>query len=99
MDNTVSVVKESVLMEQLKRVEKAEEEEAKESKRALFGLILAFSILFLFHFGPTLPGLRPTSQSVLGIFLWFITCMVTDALPKAVVGLVSPLLLVVVAGI
>ncbi len=100
MDSTDgAAVKETTLEEKMKSIEKAEEEEAIKSKKSLAGLIFAFSVLFVLHFGPTLPGLRPTSQSVLGIFLWFIICMVTDALPKAVVGLVSPLLLVVVAKI
>jgi len=94
-----AVLKETTLEEKMKSIEKAEEAEVSKSKKSLAGLIFAFSVLFILHLGPTLPGLRPTSQSVLGIFLWFIICMVTDALPKAVVGLVAPLLLVVVAGI
>jgi len=83
----------------MKEIEKAEEEEVTRPKRATIGLILAFAILLVLHFSPTLPGLRPTSQSVLGVFLWFIVCMVTDALPKAIVGFASPLLLVIFGGV
>ncbi|MHB8346078.1 MAG: SLC13 family permease [Acidiferrobacterales bacterium] len=62
--------------------------------RQIAGLIAAFAILFGLHFGPSIPGLNPEGQTVLGVFLWFIVCMVSSALPKAVVGLASPLLLV-----
>jgi anion transporter len=89
----------SFLEEKMKAIDKAEEGEAAKSKKATIGIIVAFAILFLLHFGPTMPGLRPTSQSALGVFLWFITCMVTDALPGAIVGLATPLLLVILAGI
>lgn len=90
---------ETYLEEKMKAIEEAEEKEVARPKMAIFGLILAFAILFLCHFGPTLPGLRPTSQSVLGVFLWFITIMITDALPKGIVGFAAPLLIVVFAGI
>ncbi|MCL5022059.1 MAG: SLC13 family permease [Nitrospirae bacterium] len=90
---------ETFLEEKMKAIEEAEEKEVGKPKMAIFGLILAFAILCLCHFGPTLPGLRPTSQSVLGVFLWFITIMVTDALPKAIVGFSAPLLVVLFAGI
>ena len=63
--------------------------------RQIMGLGAAFVILFGLHFGPGIPGLNPEGQTVLGVFLWFIVCMVTGALPKAMVGLASPLLLVV----
>lgn len=91
-------VKEMTLQEGIKAIEKAEEEEAR-PKKAIIGLIIAFAILLALHFGPTIPGLRPTSQSVLGVFLWFITIMVTDALPKAIVGFGAPLLVVIFGGI
>src|SRR4030067_1871554 len=81
-----AVPTETMLEEKMKSIEKAEEDLVK-WKKSLAGLIFAFSILSVLHFGPTLPGLRPTSQSVLGVFLWFIICMVTDALPKGIVGL------------
>lgn len=90
---------ETYLEEKMKAIEEAEEKEVARPKMAIVGLIIAFAILFLCHFGPTLPGLRPTSQSVLGVFLWFITIMVTDALPKAIVGFASPMLVVLFAGI
>lgn len=67
--------------------------------RQTAGLILAFGVMFSLHFGPRIPGLTASAQTVLGVFLWFIVCMVTSALPKAIVGLASPLLLVVFAGI
>ncbi len=83
----------------MKALEEAEEAEVAKPKKATIGLIIAFAILFALHFGPAIPGLRPTSQSVLGVFLWFITIMVTDALPKAIVGFASPMLVVLFAGI
>lgn len=90
---------EATLEERMKAIEAAEEEEVGSPKKATIGLIIAFAILLALHFGPTIPGLRPTSQSVLGVFLWFITIMVTDALPKAIVGFASPLLLVIFGGV
>ncbi len=85
--------------ERMRAIEKAEEEEAAPPRKALIGLLVAFGILLALHFGPTIPGLRPTSQSVLGVFLWFIAVMVTDALPKAIVGFAAPLLVVIFGGI
>ncbi len=67
--------------------------------RQIMGLIIAFSVLLGLHYGPAISGLKPEAQTVLGVFLWFIVCMVSGALPKAVVGLASPLLLVVFAHI
>ncbi|MBI5604188.1 MAG: anion permease [Deltaproteobacteria bacterium] len=90
---------ETYLEEKMKAIEEAEEKEVAQPKKAIIGLIIAFAILFIIHFSPTLPGLRPTSQSVLAVFLWFITIMVTDALPKAIVGFASPMLVVLFAGI
>lgn len=90
---------ETFLEEKMKAIEEAEEVEVAKPKKALIGLIIAFAILFLLHFGPTIPGLRPSAQSVLGVFLWFITCMVTDALPKAIMGFATPLLLVIFGGV
>lgn len=87
------------LEDKLIAIERAEEKEVAGRRKALGGLCIAFGLLLAFHFGPTLPGLRPTSQSVLGVFLWFIAVMVTDALPKAIVGLTAPLLVVVFADV
>ena len=89
---------ETFLEEKMKAIDEAEEGGGR-PKKAFIGIIVAFAILFLFHFGPAIPGLRPTAQSTLGVFLWFIACMVTDALPGAIVGLAAPLLLVIVAGV
>lgn len=81
-------------------MEEAESAEGAANRaRALIGLTVAFGLLFLVHFGPALPGLKPQAQSVLAVFLWFIAVMVTDALPKAIVGLAAPLLVVLFAGV
>lgn len=82
---------------------KAEAEEDIALRKQLVTLLVAFGVLFGLHFAPaltgmTLVGLKPQSQTVLAIFLWFIICMITDALPKAVVGLAGPTLLFVFAG-
>lgn len=66
-------------------------------RKQVAGIIIAFALLFGISSAPTFPGLKPQAQTVLAIFLWFITCMVTDALPKAIVGLAAPTLLVVMA--
>ncbi len=71
--------------------------EAHRGRKAL-GLGAAFLVLSVLRFGPLLHGLTRPGQAVLGVFLWFIVCMVTNALPKALVGLASPLLLVLMAG-
>jgi len=42
--------------------------------------------------------LKPEAQSVLGVFIWFIVIMVSDALPGGIVGLATPLLLVLAGG-
>lgn len=62
------------------------------------GLIVAFLVLFVLRLGPEITGLSRPGQDVLAVFLWFIVCMIASALPKAIVGLASPLLLVLVAG-
>jgi len=92
------ICEETFLEEKMKAIDEAEEGGGR-PKKAFIGIIVAFAVLFLFHFGPAIPGLRPTAQSTLGVFLWFIACMVTDALPGAIVGLAAPLLLVIVAGV
>ena len=92
------ICEETFLEEKMKAIDEAEEGGGR-PKKAFIGIIVAFAILFLFHFGPAIPGLRPTAQSTLGVFLWFIACMVTDALPGAIVGLAAPLLLVTLAGV
>lgn len=66
-------------------------------RRASAGFGLSLLLLFAIAFGPTIPGLQPEGQRVLGVFAWFVACMVTNALPMALVGLTSPLLLVMVA--
>lgn len=95
----MSEAKVASLDERFTAIEEAESEEAGKPQKALIGLIIAFALLFLIHFAPTLPGLKPASQSVLAVFVWFITVMVTDALPKAIVGLAAPLLVVLLAGV
>lgn len=93
-----AVATETFLEERMRAVEEAEEREA-ENRKKLIGLVIGFGFLLALHFGPALPGLKPQAQSVLGVFLWFITMMVTDSLPKAVVGFASPLLVVLFAGL
>lgn len=61
-------------------------------------LAVAFLVLFGLHFAPTLPGLKPQGQSVLAVFLWFVICVAFEVLPKAVIGLASPMLVVALAG-
>lgn len=87
------------LEEKMRAIEEAEEAEVAKPRKALVGLAIAFAFLLLLHFGPALPGLKPNAQSALGVFLWFIVCMVTDALPKAIVGFASPMLLVIFSGL
>lgn len=91
--------KETSLEERFIAIEEAEAKEVATPWKAMTGLVIAFTLLFAIHLAPTLPGLRPTSQSVLAVFIWFIAIMVTDALPKAIVGLASPLLVVILAGV
>ncbi|MGO9613392.1 MAG: SLC13 family permease [Dissulfurispiraceae bacterium] len=74
-----------------------EKKEAQRTCRRTIGLIIAIAILIGLHFGPTFKGVTHQTQSVLGVFLWFIVCMTTDALPGAIVGITSPLLLVLLA--
>jgi len=58
--------------------------------KQFWGLIAGFSIMFLFHFGPALPGLKPEAQSTLGVFFWFMIIMICNSLHKFVVGLLAP---------
>ena len=53
---------ESYLEEKMKAIDKAEEGPSGISKKSLFGIILAFTVLFIIHFGPAIPGLRPTRK-------------------------------------
>lgn len=61
-------------------------------------LAAAFGIVALAHWGPLLPGLHPTGQTVLGVFLWFILCTAANALPGTAVGIGAPMLVVVLSG-
>ncbi len=97
--NGENVLQESFLEEKMRAIEEAEEAEVAKPTKALLGLAAAFGLLLVLHFSPTMPGLKPASQSALGVFLWFIICMVSDALPKAIVGLATPLLLVIFSGL
>lgn len=90
-------IKEKTMEELLEAAEKAEEKELPIRSR-MIGLIVGFAILFLLHWGPRIPGLAPVAQTTLGVFLWFIAIMVTDAFPRGIVGLATPLLLVIMAG-
>src|SRR5271157_5347944 len=97
MDEEIAVAGGKTVLEERKAIEKTAGQETGWVKSKTFGLVLAFCILLLFHFGPTFPGLKQQTQSVLGIFLWFIVVMISNALPNAIVGLTSPLLLVLFA--
>lgn len=67
--------------------------------RATLGFVLAGALLLWVAYGLEIPGLEPKAQRVLAVFLWFVVCMVSNAMPMALVGLASPLLLVLVAGL
>ena len=82
--------------EALKKI--LEKKEVKTTCRRTIGLITAIAILMGLYMGPTFPGVTHQTQSVLGVFLWFIVCMTTNALPSAIVGITSPLLLVLLAS-
>ncbi|MEW6661477.1 MAG: SLC13 family permease [Bacillota bacterium] len=68
------------------------------SNKQVLGLILAFAVLFIMHYAPTLPGLKPQGQSVLAIFLWFMIILLFDAMHKFVVGLAAPMFVVLIGG-
>jgi sodium-dependent dicarboxylate transporter 2/3/5 len=89
---------ETSLEQNLKQIDKIEEGEDRSPRKKIIGIIVAFLLLGLFHFGPTFSGLKPQGQSILGVFVWFITVMVTDALPGGIVGLATPLLMVILGG-
>lgn len=63
-------------------------------KKQLFGLILGFVVMLAVHFAPTMSGLTPKGQSVLGVFLWFMIIMIFNSLHRFVVGLASPMFVV-----
>ncbi|MPZ72980.1 MAG: hypothetical protein GEU74_07075, partial [Nitriliruptorales bacterium] len=64
----------------------------------LVALVVAFGLLLASHVGPALPGLEPRGQTMLGIFLWFVILLATEALPPVVLGVSAPLLIVVLNG-
>jgi anion transporter len=64
-------------------------------KTELYGIILAFVVLFGFHLGPALPGLKAQGQTILGIFLWFMIIMIVSESNKFAMGVATPMLLVV----
>lgn len=97
--NGENVGQETFLEEKMRAIEEAEEAEVAKPTKALSGLAVSFAVLLALHFAPTMPGLKPAAQSALGVFLWFIICMVSDALPKAIVGFATPLLLVIFSGL
>lgn len=86
---------ETSLEQKFQQIETIEEGEGKAQRNKIIGIVVAFLLLAVFHFGPTISGLKPQAQSILGVFIWFIVVMVTDALPGGIVGLATPLLMVV----
>jgi solute carrier family 13 (sodium-dependent dicarboxylate transporter), member 2/3/5 len=88
----------SYLEGKMKEIEKVEEGDDNQTGKKIIGLIVAFLLLGFFHFSPPFAGLKPQAQSVLGVFIWFIVVMVSDALPGGIVGLATPLLLVLAGG-
>ncbi|MFZ5942713.1 MAG: SLC13 family permease [Bacillota bacterium] len=68
------------------------------NQKQLIGLFLGFGLMFLLHFGPALPGLKPQAQSILGVFLWFMVIMIFNSLHKFVVGLLAPGFAVMLGG-
>lgn len=64
----------------------------------VLALLVATAALLALHLGPPLPGLKPQAQTVLGIFLWFVIVLATEALPQIVVGVAAPLLAVILNG-
>lgn len=67
-------------------------------KKELWGTIIAFAILFGCHFAPTLKGLTPEGQSIIGVFIWFMVIMIFTNANKFSVGVVTPMLLVVLGN-
>jgi anion transporter len=67
-------------------------------KKQLLGLFLGFAAMFILHFSPTISGLTPQGQSILGVFLWFMIVMIFNALHRFVVGIASPLFVVLLAN-
>lgn len=68
------------------------------SPAKLVGLGVATALLTAAVLGPPMPGLAPDAQIILGIFVWFIVVLATEALPQAIVGVTAPLLAVVLTG-
>jgi len=68
------------------------------SVRHLVALVVATGILLALHLGPALPGLKPQAQTILGVFLWFIILLATEAVPQIIVGVGAPLLVVLLNG-
>jgi anion transporter len=66
--------------------------------KEVIGLLIAFALMFAARFAPVLPGLDPKGQVVLGVFLWFIVALATEALPQAVVGVGAPMFVVVLGA-
>lgn len=64
----------------------------------LLALGVATAALLILHLGPALHGLKPQAQTIVGIFLWFIIVLATEALPQVIVGVAAPLLAVVLNG-
>ncbi|HQU16097.1 MAG: hypothetical protein B7Z66_08915 [Chromatiales bacterium 21-64-14] len=69
------------------------------SIRDLASLAAAFALLCVFRYLHPISGISAHGQAVFGVFLWFIVVMVTNCVPRAIVGLTSPLLLVLFAHI
>jgi solute carrier family 13 (sodium-dependent dicarboxylate transporter), member 2/3/5 len=88
----------SYLEGKLKEIERVEEGEDNQTRKKIIGLVIAFLLLACFHYSAPFTGLKPQAQSVLGVFIWFIVIMVSDALPGGIVGLATPLLLVLAGG-
>ncbi len=67
-------------------------------RKEVIGLVIAFGLMFTARFAPVFPGLGSTGQIVLGVFLWFVICLATEALPQAIVGVGAPMFAVVLGA-
>ena len=56
---------------------------------------VAFGFVAIAHWGPLLPGLHRSGQTILGVFVWFILCTAANVFPGIAVGVGAPMLVVV----
>ncbi len=67
-------------------------------RKRCIAVLASFALVAAARLAPALPGLNWRSQTIVGVFVWFVLCTATNALPPVAVGVGAPMLVVCLTG-